>query len=143
MARGEGKIVQGVAVGDLDNDGALDVVTASDSLIPPWAPYTPSPSVWGSALDAVAMYVTTFLPQPDGSFVWSGAYPTPGTLTVELNGTDVHMAFVEMRSRLQDLTQRYGLFETLDRDHFYPTIEAALAAIASFTDEGEPRHDLA
>ena len=33
----------------------------------------------------------------------------------------VHLAFVEMRSRLQDLVQRYGLFETLDRDHFYPS----------------------
>ena len=39
------------------------------------------------------------------------------------------MAFVEMRSRLQDLVRRYGLFDTLDRDHFYPTIDAALAAI--------------
>ena len=24
------------------------------------------------------------------------------------------------------MTLRYGLFETLDRDHFYPTLEAAL-----------------
>jgi high affinity sulfate transporter 1 len=50
-------------------------------------------------------------------------------LDVELNAAGVHMAFVEMRTRLQDLVQRYGLFETLDRDHFYPTIEAALEAI--------------
>ena len=34
-----------------------------------------------------------------------------------------------MRSRLQDLTLTYGLFETLDRDHFYPTLDAALAEI--------------
>jgi high affinity sulfate transporter 1 len=47
----------------------------------------------------------------------------------ELNAEGVHMAFVEMRSRLQQLVQRYGLFETLDRDHFYPTIKSALAAI--------------
>jgi len=26
---------------------------------------------------------------------------------------------------------RYGLFETLDKDHFYPSIDAALAAIRS------------
>ena len=31
--------------------------------------------------------------------------------------------------RLQDLTFRYGLFETLDRDHFYPTVKSALEAI--------------
>ena len=51
-------------------------------------------------------------------------------LDVELNAAGRHLAFVELRSRLQDLVQRYGLFETLDRDHFYPTIDAALAAIA-------------
>ena len=47
----------------------------------------------------------------------------------ELNASGVHMAFVEMRSRLQDLVSRYGLFETLDRDRFYPTLEAAIAAV--------------
>jgi high affinity sulfate transporter 1 len=50
-------------------------------------------------------------------------------LDEELNTSGVHMAFVEMRTRLQDLVQHYGLFETLDRDHFYPTIDAALDAI--------------
>lgn len=47
----------------------------------------------------------------------------------ELNDEGIHLAFVEMRRRLQDLVLRYGLFETLDRDHFYPSIEAALRAI--------------
>jgi high affinity sulfate transporter 1 len=50
-------------------------------------------------------------------------------LDEELNGQGIHMAFVEMRSRLQELVQSYGLFETLDRDHFYPSVESALAAI--------------
>ena len=52
-------------------------------------------------------------------------------LDQELNAQGVHLAFVELRSRLQDLVLRYGLFETLDRDHFYPSVEAALAAIAA------------
>jgi MFS superfamily sulfate permease-like transporter len=47
----------------------------------------------------------------------------------ELNAAGIHMAFAELRGRLQDLVRRYGLFETLDRDHFYPTLEAALAAV--------------
>jgi high affinity sulfate transporter 1 len=47
----------------------------------------------------------------------------------ELNAQGVHMAFVEMRSRLQDLVERYGLLETLDREHFYPSVERALAEI--------------
>ena len=47
----------------------------------------------------------------------------------ELNAAGVHMAFVEMRTRLQDLVERYGLLQTLDSGHFYPSVEAALAAI--------------
>jgi MFS superfamily sulfate permease-like transporter len=47
----------------------------------------------------------------------------------DLNAAGIHMAFAEMRSRLQDLVRRYGLFETLDRDSFYPTLDAAIAAV--------------
>jgi high affinity sulfate transporter 1 len=50
-------------------------------------------------------------------------------LDEELNGKGVHLAFAEMRSRIQDLTLRYGLLETLDRDHFYPTLDTALDEI--------------
>jgi high affinity sulfate transporter 1 len=53
-------------------------------------------------------------------------------LDTELNAAGRHMAFVELRSRLQDLVRLHGLFETLDRDHFYPSIDTALQAI------GEP-----
>jgi len=49
----------------------------------------------------------------------------------ELNAQGVHIAFVELRSRLQDLLLRYGLLETLDRDHFYPSVGTALEAIAT------------
>ncbi|MGZ8566792.1 MAG: SulP family inorganic anion transporter, partial [Actinomycetota bacterium] len=44
----------------------------------------------------------------------------------ELNAKGINLAFVELRDRLQDLILRYGLFETLDRDHFYPSIDRAL-----------------
>jgi high affinity sulfate transporter 1 len=50
-------------------------------------------------------------------------------LDEELNAEGIHMAFVELRSRLQLLVQRYGLYETLDRDHFYPSVATALAEI--------------
>jgi high affinity sulfate transporter 1 len=49
----------------------------------------------------------------------------------EVNEAGVHIAFAEMRTRLQHAILRYGLFETLDRDHFYPTINAAIAAVQS------------
>jgi MFS superfamily sulfate permease-like transporter len=47
----------------------------------------------------------------------------------QLNTRGVHMAFVELRGRLQDLVLRYGLLETLDKDHFYPSVDAAVEAI--------------
>jgi MFS superfamily sulfate permease-like transporter len=37
----------------------------------------------------------------------------------ELNANGIHVAFAEMRTRLQDLTLRYGLFDTLDQGHSY------------------------
>ncbi len=49
----------------------------------------------------------------------------------ELNASGIHLAFVELRDRLKELTLRYGLMDTLDKDHFYPSIEAAIAAIRS------------
>ena len=50
-------------------------------------------------------------------------------LDTELNAQGIHLALVELRGRLQDLVYRYGLFETLDRDHFYDSIDQALTAI--------------
>jgi MFS superfamily sulfate permease-like transporter len=50
-------------------------------------------------------------------------------LDKELNEQGVHVAFVELRARIQDLLHRYGMFATLDRSHIFPTIEMALAAI--------------
>jgi MFS superfamily sulfate permease-like transporter len=49
----------------------------------------------------------------------------------ELNAQGVNIAFVELRSRLQDLILRYGLLETLDQGHFYPSVVTALEAIAT------------
>jgi high affinity sulfate transporter 1 len=54
----------------------------------------------------------------------------------ELNAVGIHLAFAELRGRLQDLTLRYGLMATLDRDHFYPTLEVALEQIQAETATG-------
>jgi high affinity sulfate transporter 1 len=52
----------------------------------------------------------------------------------ELNAAGIHLAFAELRGRLQELILQYGLMDTLDSGHFYPTLETALHAIES--DEG-------
>lgn len=49
----------------------------------------------------------------------------------ELNAKGIHLAFAELRGRLQDLTLRYGLMDTLDADHFYPSLDAAIEAVRS------------
>jgi MFS superfamily sulfate permease-like transporter len=51
----------------------------------------------------------------------------------ELNAAGVQVAFAEMRDRLQELAQRYGLLDALDRDHFYPSVQMALDAIRDGT----------
>jgi anti-anti-sigma factor len=56
-------------------------------------------------------------------------------LDVELNEAGIHLAVVELRSRLRELLQRYGLFSTIDRDHFYDSIEEAFAAIDGADDQ--------
>jgi high affinity sulfate transporter 1 len=50
-------------------------------------------------------------------------------LDLELNAEGIHLAFVQLRSRLHDLLSQYGLLGTLDREHFFHTIDEALAAI--------------
>ena len=65
-------------------------------------------------------------------------------LDTELNDQGVNMAFVELRTRLQELLHRYGLFTTLDRTHVFPSIERALAVIEAGPPqpaerEGRPR----
>jgi high affinity sulfate transporter 1 len=50
-------------------------------------------------------------------------------LDEELNERGIHLAFVEMRSRLVELLERYELFSTLEADHFYPDLDDALTAI--------------
>jgi MFS superfamily sulfate permease-like transporter len=48
----------------------------------------------------------------------------------ELNRRGVHIAFVELRTRLNERLARYGLFdEALAREHFYGSIEEAIAAV--------------
>lgn len=47
----------------------------------------------------------------------------------ELNARGIHLAFAEMRTRLQDLALRYGLLDTIDAHHFYPEIDDAISAI--------------
>ena len=77
---------QGVATGDLDRDGYVDVVTVSNHIVDPAIPFVLSPARYGSALDASANFYLTMLPDPaTGLLRFGGVETRPGNLTVEIN----------------------------------------------------------
>jgi len=59
-------------------------------------------------------------------------------LDTELNNEGVHLAFVELRSRLEELINRYGLFATLDQSRFYDSVDQALEQIGSIPEATPP-----
>jgi hypothetical protein len=83
-ARHATRNVRGVAVGDLDRDGFVDVVTAADWRAPEALPLLPSPAQYGGVLDNHAFFLPLFVPTPEG-MVWSGVALEEGDLKVELN----------------------------------------------------------
>jgi MFS superfamily sulfate permease-like transporter len=52
-------------------------------------------------------------------------------LDIELNTQGIHLAFVELRDRLRDRVEAYGLFEELDREHFFAKMKPAMRDIAA------------
>ncbi len=80
------RTIQGVALGDLDRNGFVDVVAAS-SFDMPSSILQLSPEQFGSPLDATAFFVEPFIRTQDG-FVWDGIDFLSGSLTVELNSGD-------------------------------------------------------
>jgi high affinity sulfate transporter 1 len=52
-------------------------------------------------------------------------------LDQELNAKGIHLAFVELRDRLQDRVETYGLLEELDHEHFFAKMKPALRDIAA------------
>jgi MFS superfamily sulfate permease-like transporter len=47
-------------------------------------------------------------------------------LDEELNASGIHLVFAELKDPVREKIQRYGLLDTIDRRHFYPTLEVAV-----------------
>ena len=47
-------------------------------------------------------------------------------LDLELNAAGIHLVFAELKESVREKIERYGLLETIDRRHFFPTIEVAV-----------------
>jgi len=85
------RTVNGVAVGDLNNDGFEDVVTVANfDIVPvnffPWVPFLGPPR--HPELDQTARFEIVFFPLIPGHFVWLDPGLPNGTLSVELNSAD-------------------------------------------------------
>jgi high affinity sulfate transporter 1 len=50
-----------------------------------------------------------------------------------LNAQGISLVFAELKDRVREKVERYGLTRTIDSRHFYPTIEAAIAAFRAET----------
>jgi high affinity sulfate transporter 1 len=64
-------------------------------------------------------------------------------LDEELNDRGISLVFAELKDPVRRKIERYGLTRTIDPRHFYPTVEAAVAAFrdetgAQWTAEGAP-----
>jgi high affinity sulfate transporter 1 len=49
-------------------------------------------------------------------------------LDIELNAAGIHLAFAELQSDVRDQIVRYGLLETIDQGHLYPSVTEAVKA---------------
>ncbi|HHH44593.1 MAG TPA: CRTAC1 family protein [Gammaproteobacteria bacterium] len=89
---------QGVAAGDLDADGFIDVVTVSNFDLPESFPLLQYPILFGSLMDETAYYFPSFTAVGPGEFAPSGLKAVDGTITVEINSADNgnHWASVDL-----------------------------------------------
>jgi high affinity sulfate transporter 1 len=50
------------------------------------------------------------------------------SLDEELNADGIHLVFAELKDPVRDRLDRYSIYDTIDPNHFYPTIKTAIRA---------------
>jgi len=101
--------VRGVAVGDFDRNGFVDVATVANFRLNPATPLLPVPVAYGSPFDDTAFFAPFMAPvTPPGEpplFSWLGIDPEPGDVKVELNdgGNSNASVTVSVRGSIGDV----------------------------------------
>ncbi len=91
--------VHGVASGDLDDDGFVDVVSVSNFDIQDSIPIVPFNVEWGAPFDGLVGYQATFVPtEVLGLWVHSGSEDNVnGSVSVEINNADSGNGWVKVK----------------------------------------------
>lgn len=91
--------VQGMAVGDLNGDGFVDIVHVSSAFSPSTLPLVPANQKWGSPFDDTAFIVPTFTPIGPGEWEWSGVPLEDGFLGIQVNSASNGNGWVKVDVR--------------------------------------------
>ena len=124
--------VEGLATGDLDNDGFVDIVTVASFDVGPGTPRLPLFGVpLGSPFDEVATFIFAAQPTEDPLvWAWQGYTRNPGTLSVEINsGNSNNWAAFDLVGT-RGLVANQHSSGRVNRD--------AIGAIVRFTPQGGP-----
>src|SRR5690606_13329206 len=83
------QLVQGVALGDLNDDGFVDIVHVSSAYhSPDDFPLVPAHARWGTPIDSTAFMVPTFYSIGPLEWEWAGKPAEEGFLGVQLNSAN-------------------------------------------------------